>query len=358
MKKKLLLILALVLLFVTGCQSTGEGGGGGERTGKKITFIVNQTLGDASFNDSAHAGLKKAKDEFGLDLQVIELGGDTTKQEPTLREVLQSDTDYIVFPSGGLEEFAFELAPDYPDKKIIIFDLDPFTEIPSDNILAITYKSNESSFLAGALAAKESRSGIIGFVAAQEMPILNDFLVGYISGALEANPDIKVALSYIGSWNDTAKAKELAIQQFNQGADYIHQVASGAGLGVLDAAKEKKFWAIGVDGDQAETFKDSDPEMAEQIITSALKDVGEALYVAFKEENDGTIKWGELKAVGMAEGISGIAKNDIYKKNVSQETQEFIEALQERVNKGEFKIPSVWDYSNSELQSLINSVRP
>ena len=98
--------------------------------------------------------------------------------------------------------------------------------------------------------------------------------------------------------------------------------------------------------------------MSKQIITSALKDVGEALYVTFKDESANNLKWGELRLVGMAEGISGIAKNDIYKENVSKETQEYIEKLQKRVEDGDFKIPSVWDYSDVELQNLINSVRP
>ena len=61
--------------------------------------------------------------------------------------------------------------------------------------------------------------------------------MGYIEGVKYIDPSCKVLFSYVGDFKNTAKAKELAIAQYQQGADIVFQVASSAGLGVLDAAK-------------------------------------------------------------------------------------------------------------------------
>ena len=124
------------------------------------------------------------------------------------------------------------------------------------NLYAISYKQNEGSYLAGVLAALVTESKDmpnanedkkIGFVGGSEHPIITDFLVGYIAGAKSVDPDIKVYVSYIGSWDDTAKGKETAIAQYNQGVDIIFPAAEQAGLGCVEAAAEMGKYIIGVE---------------------------------------------------------------------------------------------------------------
>ena len=75
--------------------------------------------------------------------------------------------------------------------------------------------------------------------------VVNDSLVGYLEGAAYVNPDIKAVVSYTGNWDDSAKGKELALVQYNAGADIVFQLASNAGVGVFEAAKETGNLAIG-----------------------------------------------------------------------------------------------------------------
>ena len=104
--------------------------------------------------------------------------------------------------------------------------------------------------------------------------MINDFKVGYEQGAKYVDKDVKVLVSYVGSFSDSAKGKELVLAQYDQGADIGFNVAGETGLGLLDAAKEKKRYAIGVDSDQCLLFKDSDPLKASFIVVSMLKNVG------------------------------------------------------------------------------------
>lgn len=323
----------------------------------KVAFIVGGNLGDKSFNDSAWEGLQKAQTDLNVEAKAIELAGDPSKQEPTLRDVADDGTDIIMVASGGLIEAAQLVAPDYPEVKFVAFDVSPSYEIATDNLYGIIFKQNEADFLAGAVAAKLSKSGIIGFVGGQENPIINDFLVGYIDGAKQANPDVKVAVSFVGNWTDSAKGKEMSFSQVLLGADVLHGVAGGAGLGVIEAAAEKKLWAIGVDSDQTLLFE-GDAAKADAIVTSALKNVGDTLYNVIKSHQAGTLNWGKLESFGIKEGGVGLARNDNYKKNVPADVQTWIDELENKVKSGEYTVPSAFTMTNEAFIELKNSIKP
>ena len=51
--------------------------------------------------------------------------------------------------------------------------------------------------------------------------VINDSAVGFIEGAQFVDPDVKVLVSYVGSYVDSATAKELAITQYSNGADVV-----------------------------------------------------------------------------------------------------------------------------------------
>lgn len=324
----------------------------------KVTYIVGGNLGDKSFNDSAWTGLQRAEKDMGVEIKAVELGGDPSKQEPTLRDVSDSGVDIIMVASGGLTEAVAKVAPEYPDVKYVAFDVSPSFEITNDNVYGIAFKQNEADFLAGAVAAKLSKSGVIGFIGGQENPIINDFLVGYIDGAKQAKPDVKIAVSFVGNWTDSAKGKEMSFAQVLLGADVLHGVAGGAGLGVIEAAAEKKLWAIGVDSDQTLLFEGADKAKSDAIVTSALKNVGDVLYNLIKADGEGKVNWGKSEALGIKEGAVGLARNANYMKNVPADVQTWIDQLEEKVKSGAYTVPSAFTMTNDEFVNLKNSVKP
>lgn len=376
MNKKLMTILTSSILSVgllAGCSApttattaagssagtTAAGTTAGTTAGEKlkVTFIVAGNLGDKSFNDSAWTGLQKAQADLGVEVKVLELGGDPSKQEPSIQDVSEDGTDIIMVASGGLVEAVTKFAGDYPKVKYVAFDVSPTYAITTDNVYGITFKQNEADFLAGAVGAKLSKTGVIGFVGGQENPIINDFLVGYIDGAKQANPNVKIAVSFVGNWTDSAKGKEMSFAQVLLGADVLHGVAGGAGLGVIEAAAEKKLFVLGVDSDQTLLFENDKPK-ADAIVTSALKNVGDTLYNVIKANQTGAVNWGKTDALGIKEGAVGIARNDNYKKVVPADVQAWIEELETKVKSGEYKVPSAFTMTNDEFVQLKNSVKP
>jgi basic membrane protein A len=372
MKKKVAIILVLILalsLSLNGCASKpAEPAPAPAADVLKIVLILNGTLGDKSFFDSAANGMTLIKEKYGdaVEVKTIEMSYDQTKWQPTLVDVSEGDYDIIVLGTWQMTDALTALAPTYPDKKYIIFDTSvDYTKADLSNVYSITYKQNEGSFLAGALAASVTKSSLplanadkkIGFLGGMDIPVINDFLVGYIEGALYVDKDTKVAVSYIGSFDDSAKGKEMALAQYNQGADIGFNVAGQAGLGQLDAAKDAGKYAIGVDSDQAAIFTSTDPAKSALILSSVLKRVDESILRAIDMHIAGTAKYGEAENLGFAEKAIGIVKNDNYEAIVPAEIKTLLTDLEAKIISGEIKVGTSFTMDTAAMEALRNSVK-
>ena len=363
MKKTGAIALACLLTasaLLTGCGQSGEGGDASSASGseyKSVGYICAQ-LGDKSFNDLSWSGVQKAAQEIDLNAKCIEYGTDKSKMEPAVRDAAEG-YDIVVMNGNEFYEILARIYTEYPDTKFIVTDLTPTTEVNIPNVFAVMSKQHEGEYLAGALAQKMSKTGTIGLVAGADTVPINNFIIGYIQGSLEANPSGKVANSFIGGFTDTAKAKELALVQANQmRADVIHQVAGGAGLGVFEACKDNKIWGIGVDADQREFFVESKADLADVILTSMMKRNDMSREKAIRDTVAGTAEYGKLNMWGVAEGVTVLAKNDFYKANVPQETQDYIDDLEKKIASGDLVVKTVYGMEQDEFVSIRDSVKP
>lgn len=322
----------------------------------RVLLFVNGVLGDKSFYDSAQRGMDRAEAELGVETRTIEAGLDETQWEAAFIDAAANE-EYDIFIAGTFQmvEFLQALAPQYPDKTFIIFDaLVDYSTGCCDNVYSITYKQNEGSYLAGVYAAAMTTQAIdgmneetvIGSVGGLEIPVIVDFIVGYEQGATETNPDVTVIRQFVGGqtpWNDPAKGKEIAKAQYQQGADIIFQIASGSGQGVFEAAAEDGRYAIGVDSDQAVIVQDADPDQAERILTSMMKNVDNSLFRAIDLYQQGTLPVGEVEALGIAEGGVGLARNEFYDASTPDEVKQMVDEAEQRIIDGEVTVESAFE---------------
>jgi basic membrane protein A len=243
-----------------------------------------------------------------------------------------------------MSEFLQIVAPKYPDKKFIIYDVSvDYTKCDCKNVYSITYKQNEGSYLAGIYAGLMSKKGLVGAVGGQDIPVINDFIVGYKQGVKDAGlGDDKVIVQYAGGWNDPAKGKEIALAMYQQGADIVFQIAGGTGVGVFQAAQETKNYAIGVDSDQASIIQETDPEQAKYVLTSMMKNVDNSLYRALKMHIEGTLPYGQAEALGVAEGGVGLAKNAIYDAATPADVKAKVEQAEKDLIDGKITVDTVF----------------
>jgi basic membrane protein A len=222
-------------------------------------------LGDRSFNDSAYAGLLEAKQKLHADVTVLQ-SRSAADYQPNLTVLANKEYDQIIGIGFLMARDMNETAQRFPKRNFAIIDA-----IGTEpNIESVTFREQDGSFLAGALAAMVSKTHTIAFVGGIDIPLLRKFEAGYTAGAHEIDPKTKVLVKYVGSFDDVASGKEIANVLYDQGTDIIFVAAGKAGLGAIDAVKARSGdYIIGVDSNQ-------DALAPGKILTSMVKrvDVG------------------------------------------------------------------------------------
>lgn len=341
-----LLLASMAAGTLAGCgqkaDTAGSTSADADSDGKtKIVLLLNGYLGDLAWYDCSAAGINAIQEKYGdeVETKVIEMTTDQSKYDSIIEDTLSEDWDVVVAGSWTMMEYIEAAAEDYPDKEFWFFD-EPIEDY--DNIYSMSYSANEGSFLAGMAAASVSKTGVIGFIGGADSTVVNDSLVGYLEGAAYVNPDIKAVVSYTGNWDDSAKGKELALVQYNAGADIVFQLASNAGVGVFEAAKETGNLAIGSDTDQSLVFEESDPEKAKTILTSSLKRVDVSLLNAYELYKAGEMPYGTCEYLGLDKGCVGIVTNDNYYEHVSEEQAAAIDQAKQDIIDGKIKVSSAY----------------
>ena len=334
--KKLLSVLlcAVMVLSLAACGKkenapTPGPDPNGETEGLTVALVVAGKLGDRSFYDSSKEGLDRMVADLGVTPIVIECNNEN--HDIQMKNAAEKANIVVCV---GWEFYNVEtIAPDYPEVNWIW--VDNATSAPVSNVLNITYAQNEGSYLAGYIAAKMSKTGVIGAVGGQDTDTINDFIVGYKAGAELANPDVKVEVSYANTYDDPAVGKECALALHEKQADVIFQIASKTGDGVFEAAKDEGFYAIGVDSDQKYIAPDV-------IICSMCKEVGKSIQIAveeYMEDGDNCGLFGTTWVANMASGLVSIGYGDASAtQQVSDDLKNEVRQIADRIISGEIAV--------------------
>ncbi len=356
MKKKLMFLLIIVISFsLLACQSDKSIYVGDNTS---VALIIAKR-GDMSFNDAAIVGANMAERDYSIDLSILEHENNPEKFEAKLIEAAENGNNVIV-TSSFLKEAIEKNADKYPHITFILYDgeLD-WGKGDFENVVSFTYRSNEASFLAGYAAASLSESETIGVLAGMDIPRNNDFIVGYIEGAKLYNPNIKLLVEYIGSFEDKEKGKILAEDMINKGADVLFSVAGASGEALFEKVEEKGKIAIGVDSDQAMLYKSKGKEEIASIIsTSVLKRVDHTIYEALELYESQKLDYGKNIELGLKEEAVGLAKNIYYEEYLSEDLKIKIEELTEEIISGKIIVDSAIGKDEKDIKELINSVKP
>ena len=307
--KRSLLLLGAVVLVVAGCGGGGTKPSAGTTTtqgGKTITVgLVPDVSGlnDRGFNHLSYVGLLRAQRELGVD-PVVYHSNAQLDYLPNMTTMARKGFG-LTIAVGYTEATAVDTAAtNFPNSKFAIVDVDQTQEAHKPkNLLGLLFREQETGYLVGYLAGLEAKRlpgpDVIGSVGGEKQPPVDRFIAGYQAGAKAADPGIKVLNAYSQDFTDQTKCKAVALNEIEQGAIAIFQVAGGCGLGALDAAKEKHVWGIGVDADQS--------FLGPHILTSAVKRVDTAVFLAIKDVVDGKFKGGNI-VFGLKQNGVGIGK--------------------------------------------------
>ena len=328
MKKVLTLLALLAMVVLTACggkKETSTSTGEAKEKPLKVGIVLSiGGLGDKSFNDSAYRGLEKAKNELGIEFKYVEPAS-PSEDEGYLREFAEAGFDLVIATGFLMKDATEKVASDFPDVKFAL--IDEISSLP--NVASLVFAEDQGSFLVGALAAMMSQNGNVGFVGGMEIPLIQKFQRGYEMGAKYVNPNIKLGSLYTSGsnpFNDPVRGKENALSLIKQGADVVYHAAGGTGIGVIDAAKERKVFAIGVDSNQ-------DGIAQGVVLTSMMKYVDTAVYETVKAVKEGRFQAGEQR-FGVKEGGVGTTEFEFTKEIIGSENLAKLEEIKKDIIDG------------------------
>ncbi len=254
----------------------------------QAAFVTDTNgLNDKSFNHLGNIGRLKAQKDLGIQTKVY-VSASEADYLPNAVAASQWGAKAVVMNGFLLADATNTAAKQFPNMKWAITDFPrvALADQPS-NAYGLTFKSEQSGFLVGYLAAQMAKAKIgpfgktkgklvLGAVGGKKIPSVDNWIAGYQAGAKAVDKRFKVLIDYSGDFPNSVapKCKELALKHISQGSQAEFQVAGGCGLGALQAARQQKVWGIGVDADQA--------YLGSHILTSGVKRVDTAVYTFYK----------------------------------------------------------------------------
>jgi basic membrane protein A len=259
-------------------------------------------LNDRGFNHLAYVGLQKASTDFGVATRVVQ-SASPADYVPNLSSLANQGYKLVIGVGFTEIQAMATVAKQYPKTHFAIVDVSNADEGKLKNVEGLLFREQQVGYLAGyasGLAAKARGGTTVSTVGGQKQPPVDRYIAGFEAGAKAAFPAVKTLNAYSQDFTVQAKCKEIALNQIAAGSVVVFQVAGGCGLGALDAAKEKGVWGVGVDADQG--------FLGPYILTSALKGVDEAVYLAIKDAKEGHFKGGQDAIYGLEQKGVGLGK--------------------------------------------------
>ena len=285
-------------------------------------------LGDKSFNDSAYRGLLRSKSALDAYIKVLQ-SKSAADYQPHLTVLSEARFDMIYAIGFLMSDDLGQVAKQFPQQQYAIID----AVVPNPNVVSVTFKEEDGSFLAGAVAAMVSKTHHVAFIGGVDIPLIRKFEAGYVAGVRESDPSTRVDVKYAGSFDDVPTGKELANLLFNDGADIIYTAAGKVGLGAIDAARTRPagYYIIGVDNDQ-------DAIAPGKILTSMVKHVDIAVFDIAK----GILAHRPLHGhvvLGLKDGGISLTAFKYTRSDVSPEDFAKLKTLQQDIIAGRITVP-------------------
>ena len=287
-----LALASAATVILTGCAAAPTEGAGPVEPIDYLACAVSDegSWNDKSFNQSVYEGLEKSKAELGVEIADAE---SATPDDfgPNLQAMIDQGCDITIAVGFNLVDAVNVAAEANPEMNFVTID---GWSNGATNLKPVNYAMNQSSYLAGYLAAAQSTTKVVGTYGGMQIPAVTDFMTGYYYGAMAWGTDNATDVTVVG-WDpatetgdfigdfvpNSGTSKTIAAGQIEAGADVLFPVGGDQFGAVSEAIVEAGIDGrmIGVDKDIAATS----PEYAEWVLTSAEKRMTLAVFDIIKQ---------------------------------------------------------------------------
>lgn len=284
-----------------------------QEKGGEIAFVSDGIVMDGNYNEVIYEGIQMYALAAGVSFSYYNVEEDNLEGHvETVEDAILNQAKVIVCAGYDFQEAVGELQDVYPDICFLLIDGVPVdTEGEplkiEDNVHCVSFKEEESGYLAGYMAVLEGYRNL-GFIGGKEEPPVIRYGYGYLQGIDDAAKeldleDVTVNYWYAGTFQSSEEICEEAARWFEEGTEVIFACGGFLYESVLEAAGREKGMLIGVDVDQN--------KRSEYFLTSAVKDIANAVVISLDDYFAEGGKWSEAFAgqnvrYGMTDHCTGI----------------------------------------------------
>jgi len=294
----------------------------------RIAVVMPSATTDLAWSQAIFDALLRIQEKAGgedvVEIAFTESMFNVTDAAAALRDYAADGYNLVIAHGTQYGSSLFEIAPDFPETSFAYGTAtDVGTEAGLENVFAYEARAEQGGYVNGVLAASISESGVIGMVGPVEAGDAKLYIDGFVAGALAANPDVVVNISYTGSFGDTALAAEAANVHIDAGADVLSGSAQQV-VGAIGVANEAGVPWLGTQSDQsplapdivvASQLYDWEPTLLDMIAKHQAGEMGGTAYQLTLENGGLVMSYADTlseEAVAAAQdAAAGIAAGEI-----------------------------------------------
>lgn len=294
----------------------------------KVALITPTSVNDSGWSALAYRGLEAIRVNLGAEVSSV-VASTPADIEDAMRSFAQKGFDLVIGHGYEYNQHGIKIGKEFPNTVFVSSSGDQ----TAMNVGAFRFYLEQGTYLLGILAAKMSKSGVIGMVGGPNVPSIESTFQAFEAGAKAERPDITVLKAYTGSNDDIGAAKQQTLAFINRGADVIIHQANAAASGVFEACRERKVWALGTNSDQSSVAPDvvlgSAVIRAETVFTDLAARVRDGKYA------------GTVELVGVKEGAINVVLNPELLGKIPKEYQDFLTKKFAEIMNGELVVPKL-----------------
>ena len=207
-----------------------------------VGLVLIGEKADRGWNESHYDGLSSACERYGCVLRVREhVPEDERALDNAVEELIGEGVNAIYLTSFGYGQYVDRIAKQHPH--IAFFSISGKGK--EKNCTTYFSRLYQARYLAGIVAGSESRTGVLGYVTATPNAQANRSINAYALGMRVANPEARLIVRFINSWENEEEERASVALLASRGADVItyHEDRPHA----VREAEELGLFSIGYD---------------------------------------------------------------------------------------------------------------
>ncbi len=217
----------------------------------KVGVILNGRKDDKSWSQSHCEGLELTAKQLNLDVTYLEcVSPDDAIAK--IDELVENGCTTIIANSAAYGEQMIAAAEKYPE----VFFFHAAGTGYRKNLSTYFGRIYQMRYLTGIAAGLQTKTNEIGYAAAFPIPEVNRGINAFTLGVRSVNPEAKVYVKWINSWNEDAAAADAAESLVSQHDIDVLAMHTDS-LQPLRVADEHDIMAIGYNIDNSELYPDT-----------------------------------------------------------------------------------------------------